>query len=148
MDQVLQSGLTMLPWAPISAVSQKDLPGVIARLEQRLKTEAEPAMAAEFWTGIKVLLGLRYQADFVEHLLQGVRAMKDSTTYQAILEEGRQEGIPVGARQILFGIGKRRFGKGPSPEQQTVIKAITNLERPEELVLCAEQVGSWAELLE
>ena len=69
VDRLLQAGLGMLPWAPISAVSSKDLPDVIARMEQRLKAEADPARTGEFWTATKVFLGLRYEAEFVEQLL-------------------------------------------------------------------------------
>jgi hypothetical protein len=40
--------------APISAVTEAALPGVVAR-------EARPAVAEELWTATYVLMGLRYQ---------------------------------------------------------------------------------------
>src|SRR5437773_673031 len=92
VETVLKAGISVLPLAPISAVRQNELPAVIERMKQRLDAEADPATVAELWTATKVLLGLRYAAEFVEQLLQGVRAMKESTTYQAIKDEGREEG--------------------------------------------------------
>ena len=46
--------------------------------------------AGEIWTATYVLMGLRYTAEETETLLQGVRAMTDSVTFQAILEEVRK----------------------------------------------------------
>jgi hypothetical protein len=101
-------------------------------------------MMTELWTATKVLLGLRYQAKLIEQLLQGVRAMKESTTYQAIKAEGRLEEV----RRLLFRVGEERFVTGPTPEQQAVIEAITDADRLEELVIRTLHVGTWAELLD
>jgi len=140
-------------------VGQNELAGVIERMRQRLEAETDPATAAVLWTATKIYLGLRYQAEFIEQILQGVPAMEESTTYQAILEKGRQKGYQMGleegrqeerpaeARRLLFRFGARRFGTGPSPEQQAVLEAITDPEKLEELALRTDHVGSWAELL-
>jgi predicted transposase YdaD len=150
-ETVLRAGISVLPLAPISAVGQNELPAVIAQMKRRLEAETDPRVAAELWTATKVLLGLRYQAAFVERLLQGIRAIKESTTYQAILEEGRQEGRqeerPAEARRVLLRVGEDRFGTGPTAEQRAVIQAITDPDRLEELVIRAGHVASWAELL-
>jgi hypothetical protein len=37
-------------------------------------------------------MGLRYPTELITRLLEGVQTMKESTTYQAILQEGRIEG--------------------------------------------------------
>src|SRR4051812_18660011 len=58
-----------------------ELPAVIERMKARLDAEPDPATVAELWTATKGLLGLRYRAEFVEQLLQGIRVMKESTTY-------------------------------------------------------------------
>jgi hypothetical protein len=73
--------------------------------------------------------------------------MKESTTYQAIVEEGRQEERPREARRILLRVGETRFGGPPTTDQQSVIDAINDAARLEDLVVRAGQVGSWAELL-
>jgi hypothetical protein len=41
---------------------------------------------------INVLMGLRYDEQFVAKALKGVSAMKESVTCQAIVREGRAEG--------------------------------------------------------
>jgi hypothetical protein len=90
-----------------------------------------------------VLLGLHYQAAFIDQLLKGVPAKKESTTYQAILDEGRQEE----ARRILIRQGSKKFGGQPMPEQNTQLQAITDPARLEELLDRVDVVASWAELL-
>ena len=142
----------MLPLAPITAVRQNEVPAVIARMKERLESEVEEATAGVLWMATNVLLGLRYSPGFVEPLLQGVRGMKESTTYQAIVEEGRQEGRreerPAEARRVLLRVGEDRFGAAPTPEQRAMLEAITDANRLEELAARACHLGSWAELLE
>ncbi len=82
--------------------------------------------------------------------------MKESSFYQGILEEGLQKGLQIGrqeerpreARRILLRVGQARFGGPPAPDQQTVLDALDDAARLEDLVVRAGQVGSWAELLE
>jgi len=152
VETLLQAGMSMLPLAPISAVGQNELPKVIQRIGERLEAVTDPTTVGRLWTATKVYLGLRYEAEFVEQLLQGVHAMKESTTYQAILEEGRQEGFrkgrQEGLRRLLLRSGTDHFGTGPSQEQQVALEAITDPEKLEELALRTPHVGSWAELLE
>jgi predicted transposase YdaD len=143
VETVLQAGLSVLPLAPISAVREDELPAVIARMKQRLDAEPDLATVGELWTATKVLMGLRYEGPFIEQLLQGVRAMKESTTYQSIMQEGRVEE----ARRILLRVGQDRFGDPPGPEQQSALDAITDAARLEELVVRAGHVASWSELL-
>lgn len=79
--------------------------------------------------------------------------MKESSTYQAILEEGRQEGRQEGrsegavaeAKKLLRFFGSRRFG---DPDSQIVAA----IERTQELALLEDlcnrldSVRSWQEL--
>jgi hypothetical protein len=82
--------------------------------------------------------------------------MRESTTYQAIVEEGRVEGRVEGraegrleeGRRLLLRVGEDRFGAGPTPEQRAVIDVMTDADRLEDLVIRAGHVASWAELLE
>jgi hypothetical protein len=73
--------------------------------------------------------------------------MKESTTYRAILEEGRQEERPAEARRILLRLGDDRFGAPPTPEQRTTLEAITDADLLEDLTVRTGHVSSWAELL-
>ncbi|HBH50861.1 MAG TPA: hypothetical protein DDY91_03105 [Planctomycetaceae bacterium] len=84
--------------------------------------------------------------------------MKESVTYQAILEEGReevrqkafeegyQEGRAEEARRILLLLGAALFGK-PSVKVRRATAGITDLELLESLLLRVIQVSSWTDLL-
>ncbi|MCS6861010.1 MAG: DUF4351 domain-containing protein [Abditibacteriales bacterium] len=72
--------------------------------------------------------------------------MKESVTYQAILEEGRTEGKTREARTILLLQGTKRFGP-PSEETRAALEAITSVERLEYLAQRLLDVSSWEELL-
>lgn len=76
--------------------------------------------------------------------------MKESSTYQAILEEGRQEGITVGAvaeaKKVLRLQGDGLFGV---PDARTVaaIERIDNLMQLEDLLRRLPSATTWQELL-
>jgi len=86
--------------------------------------------------------------------LQGVVTMKESVTYQAIIEEGMAEGLAKGlakgeideARKILLLQGRSRFGE-PSPEVVAAVHAVTEVQKLEELTVRLLQAASWQELL-
>jgi hypothetical protein len=92
-------------------------------------------------------MGLRYPRAFSEQLLKGVRAMKESVTYQAIIEEGEAIGEVRAARAILLRLGSRRFGP-PDARTRTAIDAITSAERLEQLTERILDVENWDELLQ
>jgi hypothetical protein len=100
--------------APLGAVQEAELPGIIARMKERLDREVPRREAAELWSAIYILIGVRYEQALIRALLQGVVAMKESVTYQAILREGRAEGLTMGkvqeARRILLLLGSNRSG--------------------------------------
>jgi len=142
VEQVLAGGLGTLPLAPLSAeVTKATLPLVIHRMDERLQA-AEPGEAAKLWTATLVLSGLRFDREIMLPLLQGVRAMKESDTYQAIVEEGEVKR----AKLMLLRLGRTRFGV-PSAAQESALHAITDLERLERLTDRLLQVDSWQELL-
>ena len=76
--------------------------------------------------------------------------MKESTTYQAILAEGRAEGRAEGqaveARKILLRQGSKRFGP-PDARARAAVEAITDIDRLEKLTERLLDVSSWDELL-
>jgi predicted transposase YdaD len=154
VEPILEGGLGTLPLAPLARVSPGELPQVIRRMEERLAREAEQAEAALLWTSTYILMGLRYPPELAARLLEGVRAMKESATYQAILAEGREEGREEGraegsaleARRILLTLGTKRFGE-PAPPVRAALEAERGIERLEELVRRVVDVSSWEELL-
>jgi predicted transposase YdaD len=142
VDSILSGGLGTLPLAPLADVPRAQLPRVIRRLDERLTNEASPAEAAKLWTSTYILMGLRYPPDRVSQLLQGVQAMRESSTYQAILEEGRAEE----ARRLLLLQGHDRFGP-PSSETRAAIETISSVERLEQLARRLLRASTWEELL-
>jgi hypothetical protein len=68
--------------------------------------------------------------------------MRESVTYQAILQEGREEE----ARAILRRLGTKRFGP-PSETARAVLEGISGIERLERLSERLLDVESWEELL-
>lgn len=96
VESVLAGGLGTLPLAPITAADAGILPEIIGRMTERLDRESSTPDAADAWTATFVLLGLRYPPEVGIQLLKGVRKMKESSTYQWIVEEGLAEGIAKG----------------------------------------------------
>lgn len=167
VERLLTSGLGTLPLAvlgqmPGGRTPEVALPEVITRLVQRIESEALPEQVPILLTASFVLMGLRSSYDRAIQLFQGVRKMRDSTTYQAILDEGRaegeikglikgrEEGLTMGqleeARQLLLRLGRKRFG----PPEQTVEEAIRKINDLHILELLIERlldVASWQDLL-
>ena len=85
VEPILRGPVGLVPLAPVSRVTESELPSVIRRVDERLLHETR---ARELWVATRILLGLRFPDEYVTRLLQGVTIMKESTTYQAIVEEG------------------------------------------------------------
>ena len=143
---LLTGGLALLPLAPISAVTPEQLPGIIERMAQRLRGRRARKQAQVVWGAAYILLGLRYSPALAAQLFRGVMSMRESSTYQAILEEGRTEGAVAEARKLLRVFGDRAFGP-PDVRMARVIERITDLARLEALCDRLSAVGSWQELL-
>ncbi len=153
-EEWLAGGLGLVPLAPLGDARPQQLPAIIAGMKRRIDREAEPRLAAELWSAAYILMGLRYEQALVQRLLQGVLAMKESVTYQAILKEGLEEGIKEGltegsikeARKILLLQGRSRFGE-PSAEARAAVNALTDVQKLEDLIVRLLQANSWQELL-
>jgi predicted transposase YdaD len=153
-DQILVGGLATLPLAPIGKVDEAELPSVIQAMQRRLDQETTQDQASTLWTATFLLMGTKYDQPLIDQLLQGVRGMKESVTYQAILREGRAEGRVEGreegrieeAKRILKRLGGMRFGK-PEPNVGAAIDALLDLGKLEFLTDRLLDVSSWEELL-
>ena len=145
-ERFLEGGLGTLPLAPIAAVTEGQLPGIIEQIARRLRVRRHRAVAPALWGATYILLGLRYSAEVAGQLLRGVMAMKESTTYQAILQEGRQEGALAEARRMLLLAGQHHLG-APDAAAQAALERIQDVERLEELNTRVASAASWQELL-
>lgn len=81
--------------------------------------------------------------------------MRESTAYQAILDEGRAEGEIKGrtegraeeARQLLLRLGRKKLGV-PDAAVERAICALEDVERLEMLSERLLEVNTWQELLQ
>ena len=76
--------------------------------------------------------------------------MKESTTYQAILREGKAEGKAEGKleqeKQTLLRLGRKRFGP-PKAATKSKIESIADLVQLERLSDRVFDARSWDELI-
>ncbi|MFN0073487.1 MAG: hypothetical protein ACKVVP_18555, partial [Chloroflexota bacterium] len=103
-------------------------------------------------------MGLRYPPGLVHQLVPGVRNMRESSTYQLILNEGRAEGRDQGraegrdegrateARSLLLLMGATKFG-APAPAARSALESITDIARLERMGPRLLSATSWDELL-
>jgi predicted transposase YdaD len=161
-EELLSAPLALLPLVPLTAVSAEALPGIVQRMEARIEAEAPVEERGLLWTATWLLLGLKYDPEFARQLLQGVMDMKESSTYQYILEEGRVEGRLEGrvegriegriegkieeARHLLLLMGRKRFGE-PDAQALAALDQIASQQRLEQLAIRLFEVESWQELL-
>ena len=159
-ERLLASGLGTLPLAvlgqmPGGRTPDEALPEVIARLVERIEVEAPEGQAPILLTASLVLSGLRVSRERAVELFQGVQKMRDSTTYQMILDEGRAEGLIKGeekgraeeARKLLLLLGLKPLGE-PDATVRAAVQAITEVERLELLIQRLGEVKNWQELLQ
>ena len=146
VEQILRGRLATLPLAPLTNVARPELPGIIRRMKARVEQEATPAEAREIWSATYILMGLKYAEAFAQQLLRGVQTMKDSTTYQAIIREGEEQGRLAEAHNLLLRMGNKRFGP-PTAAEQAALASIASLEKLEQLAERLLEVENWQELL-
>ena len=125
----------MVPLAPLTNVAEESLPELVRRMAERINAEPAPR-AGKLWTATYWLMGLRYEQVFAWQLLEGVQNMRESTTYQATLREGREEGLNEGrvgeAQRLLLRLGGIRFGP-PDETTRAAVEAIRDLDRLERM---------------
>jgi predicted transposase YdaD len=130
-ETYLSAAINLVPLTPLTKFSEDDLPALVQKMAIRINAEP-PALAAKLWTATYLLMGLSYSEELVSRLMEGVANMHESTTYEAILREGRKEGRIAGEQELLVRMGTKRFGK-PDAATSAAIEAIRDVERLEAL---------------
>ncbi len=104
-------------------------------------------MALPFDATIKDLV----EKEVAKSLLQGVQAMRESSTYQAIIEEGKAEGKAEGQvealHRSLLRLGQQRFGS-PGQRVKSALLGVTDPARLERMMDRILTVAGWSDLLE
>jgi predicted transposase YdaD len=149
-EVLLAGGIGVLPLAPIGAVTEPELPAVVTRMKARLDAEVPEVVRRELWTAAYILMGLRYNEGVIGKVLEEVVGMEESSTYQAIIRKGKQEGLLEGerkeAREILLMQGEVRFGTA-SAEIRTRLQGCGDLDLLHHLSLRLLTASSWEDLL-
>lgn len=142
VEEFLAGPLATLPLAPVSAVAHDRLPAVIRQMDERVRHEASPNEAGEFWAATLLLMGLRYHRREALRLLQRVTDMHVSDTYQMILEEGEARH----ARNVLLRLAGRHLGAADG-ETVAAIEAIDDIGVLDTLIDQSVTATSWDDLL-
>jgi hypothetical protein len=146
-DPYLTGGVNLVPLAPLTDVTEADVPGLVQRMAERLNPETKPR-ADKLWFAAYVLMGWRYDEKQATHWLKGVWNMHESPTYQAILKEGRNEGRVAEAQRLLLMLGGNRFGE-PDEATRGAVEAIHDVERLERMTMRVHDanIPDWEGLL-
>jgi hypothetical protein len=152
VEALLASGLSTLPLAPLCRLPEgmsleEGMRWAVGRVVERLEREGDPALVRRLLTATFVLCGLRLDRNQVRALFQGVRVMRESDTYQAILDEGREEGRVQGLQRARLHQGRKKFGE-PDEATRGALLGITDLERLDRLSERSLDVSTWQELLQ
>jgi predicted transposase YdaD len=162
--KLLDGGIGTLPLAPISAVTQAQLPAMIETMAKRFDAEAPASEVPDLWSVTRILLGLKWPRSVVGPLLKGALKMRESDTYQEILEEGVEIGVARGvaqgvaqgveqgreqeARSIIIRTGSKRYGP-PSESIRSRLESISDVTALEAIMdrLVEGAASSWADLI-
>jgi hypothetical protein len=144
---LLAADLGTLPLAPLCQLppdlrQEEALAGVVQQVVDRLVREAPAEKVRRLLTAAFLLTGLRVSRVVARELFRGVRAMRESDTYLAILDEGAEKE----ARKLIFQLGEEHAGP-PDEATRTALLAITDLERLEAILSRLVRLRSWQEAL-
>jgi hypothetical protein len=129
-DDLMAGSLGTVPLALLTDDAAPRLPELVTRFADRVAREAPEIDGANLLLSCSyILLGLRYDKAVAEALFRGVQKMRESSTYQAILDEGRVEGQTRERLRALRSLQENliamlgdRFGK-LDPELEARIRA-------------------------
>jgi hypothetical protein len=147
-EELLAADLGVAPLAllgrlPEGLSLEDGLAAVAQRVAERLTHEAPPERVRKLLTDAYLLTGLRVRRDVAARIFRGVRAMHESDTYLAILDEGQEKC----ARDDVLIVGEARLGSPPESVRAQV-NAIQDLSRLKRMVRCAATAAAWQEILD
>ena len=108
-----------------------------------IELEATPKQADELRTDAYVFAGVRFSTKKLEDLVKGAaRHMKNSSTYQHILNEGKADAT----RDLLIRFAQKRLGV-PSSATQAKLDSIMDASALTALIDRLDSVEAWDDLL-
>lgn len=151
-EKLLDGALGTLPFAVLGSLTE-DIPtndalyNVAQKLIERIEREASSDQGRKLLTAAFLLIGLRVSRVVARQVFRGVRYMKDSDTYLAILDEGRVEGRKEQVQSDIIRLGRKRFGLNDEPILDQ-LKSITDLERLHRIHDRVLDATGWQDLLD
>jgi hypothetical protein len=139
--------LAMLGKLPTGVHVVEGLTGIVGRLIQRLEAESSAEQTKDLLTAAYVLTGLRVHRDVSREVFKGVRAMRDSDTYMAILEEGEEKGREKQAREDILRLAQKLLGPANEPMLGR-LQSTTDLERLKRIHDRILEAKDWQDLLD
>jgi hypothetical protein len=133
--------LAVLGRLPAGQSVEDGLASVAQQLVDRIKA-APPDQQKKLLTDAFLLTGLRVRRDVAAKIFRGVRAMHESDTYLAILDEGQEKAT----RNDILVIVEERFG-APDESVKRQLNEITDLDRLKRMLRRAVKAASWQEIL-
>lgn len=150
-DDFIDGDLGLTPLAPLGKLPEKltkdeGLASVIHRVVDRLLRESQSNQQKELLVATYLLSGLIITPEKAQELFKGAKAMQESSTYMAILEEGIEKGKAEMLMETILRLGTKRLGK-PTPEIEKRLQRIRSRKRLEELTDKILDAKSWDELM-
>lgn len=147
-DDLLAGPTALVPLALAAGIPDGELPAVLSRAAGRLRTD--PSRSDVLVKACAVLLRLRYGAMALESLLDEIPDVFQEPPFDRLVakwrEEGRAEGRAEEVRKMLLRQGRKKYGP-PTPETESALNAITDIDRLEAMCERLLDVASWDELL-
>ncbi|VTR94537.1 unnamed protein product [Gemmata massiliana] len=150
-DDWLKGSLGLAPPALLTDEASADLETALDRFHTCLiGTGADRTVTNSVLRSSYVLCGLRYDNERMAEMYRRLSMlMKESTTHQAILGEGCEQGLEHGrlrtSRELLLQ-GTKKFGS-PSVANAAILNGITDLGRLERLADQVLDATGWDEWL-
>lgn len=145
-DQLLSGSLGASPLALITDDAAPRIAEVVNRFAERAANESPTTDDASLLLSCGYLLmGLRYDKAVAKSLFMGVQQMRESSTYQAILEEGEQRAAVRIRQQVLLELLQKRFGAVP-PDVELKVRSVTDAARLNAALLQVLDVATPGEL--
>jgi len=147
-EEALTGPAALIPILPLTNVRRAELPDYIRRA-QSIVSKLSPTYERDIWTRMNLLMGMRYREEQTHDLLRGAYQMLDlreSSTYQAIIAEGRAEGLTDGERNMLMAVATKHLGE-PDVKSRETVEKITSTELLMKLGERLFEVSTWRDLL-
>jgi hypothetical protein len=145
-EPLMTGGIGALPLALLTDEADGRLGEMVDRMDARMRAENVPdPVRVMVHTSGMLLLGLRYDDTTIHNAYLRARGMRESTSYQAILREGRAEGQVLTRQEDLLDILRERFGVVP-PEVEQSIRNTTDATRLRDAIRQAVKMANLADL--